>query len=310
MVRLDWGTVIGRVKEIVTEFPYKHGFKPTLRGVFYILVSEGLIPNTKKSYQYLSKRCVKARMDGILPWNCFQDKTREGKGTYDDYYISAEDFFEYRKADYEEAETRFRESWKYFGIGKWYKQPKYVEVWLEKEALTDVVYSITALLGVRLNPARGYSSWTFLYENIQMLNEDKEIWILYLGDFDPSGEDIARFIKEAYDFFGKEINFEKIAITKEQIEKYELPHRPEDASEIEKLKRDPRFRRWPYGLYRVELDALAALQPETFKRLIEEGIEKHFDEEIWEEVREEREELRKKVKEMIEEYFANRTDKE
>ena len=104
--------------------------------------------------------------------------------------------------------------------------------------------------------------------DVGYIRNDKEAVILYYGDFDPSGKDIDRFIKESLEWFGLDIEFIRIAITLEQIEEHNLPHTPDDAKEIAKMRRDPRFKKWEYGLFRVELDALMAFVPIVFENMI------------------------------------------
>ena len=50
--------------------------KPTLRTMFYRLVSLEIIPNTKQSYKSLSSATVKARKLGEIPWDCFSDQSQ------------------------------------------------------------------------------------------------------------------------------------------------------------------------------------------------------------------------------------------
>jgi hypothetical protein len=79
---------------------------------------------------------------------------------------------------------------------------------------------------------KGYPSLIFLYKCIEELkalidryNLDHEnIHIKYCGDLDPSGEDIDRYIKYRLKQLGIEgIDFQRVAITPEQIKEYDLP---------------------------------------------------------------------------------------
>jgi hypothetical protein len=74
-----------------------------------------------------------------------------------------------------------------------------------------------------------------------------------------------------------------VAITDSQIEEYGLQHlKNTDPEVMAKLLRDPNaqhFRDEHDGeLFQIELDALQALQPKTFKRLVLSNIDQHFDE--------------------------------
>jgi len=52
---------------------------------------------------------------------------------------------------------------------------------------------------------------------IRLKNPDRRIHILYFGDFDPSGEDMDRHLKDALSYFFERdhylIDFERVAVT-------------------------------------------------------------------------------------------------
>jgi hypothetical protein len=83
-----------------------------------------------------------------------------------------------------------------------------------------------------------------------------------------------------------EIDFQRIAITREQIEQFNLPPKPEDALTLEKLDRDSRtegFKKEHNGeLYAVELDALLALVPDDFEQLVKYSVDQYYDNDIYE----------------------------
>ena len=80
-----------------------------------------------------------------------------------------------------------------------------------------------------------------------------------------------------------EIDFQKIAVTPEQIKKYNLPYNP-DKITTEKMNRDSRTNGFieKYGkLYAVELDALPALIPDEFRKMVIESVDQFFDQRIY-----------------------------
>lgn len=183
----------------------------------------------------------------------------------------------------------------------WLNQPKKVIVACEKEADYPIIKSILHDLHVDTFYERGYTGWRPLFEAAEKIKaEGKKPTVIALGDFDPSGEDIVRFLKQAFHDLGfKDIIVEKVVVTKEQVERFKLPHRPEDAKEIEKLQKDPRFKKWPYGLYRVETAALRDRAPDYFDSIIKEAVQKYFDQEIWEKVKTAQEKAREKISEFF-----------
>jgi hypothetical protein len=165
-------------------------------------------------------------------------------------------------------------------IPRWYKQPHYVEVWIEKQALADTFSSFLEGRDVRIVVNRGYSGWSFLFENCMRLlkvkRSRKEIHILYFGDFDPSGDDMDDHLEDAFRYFGLEdIDFERIAVTEEQIEEFNLPPMPKNKETIDKVNHDTRKNGFikKYGkLYIVEVDALLAIVPDKFKSIVKDRL--------------------------------------
>ncbi len=149
---------------------------------------------------------------------------------------------------------------------------------VEKQALADTFESFLEDRQVQIAVNKGYAGWTFLSENADRLMEiclehpDKRIHILYFGDFDPSGEDMDRHLEDALSYFFDldhySIDFERIAVTEEQIDEYDLPPVPEDSETLDKLDKDSRkggFIDKHGQLIAVELDALLAIAPDNFK---------------------------------------------
>jgi hypothetical protein len=71
------------------------GIKPTLRTLFYRLVSLEVIPNTPNSYDKLSQYIVEARKEGRISWDAISDNVRYTLGNFNDDYISPEDYVDY-----------------------------------------------------------------------------------------------------------------------------------------------------------------------------------------------------------------------
>jgi hypothetical protein len=174
-------------------------------------------------------------------------------------------------------------------IPRWHNQPKYVEIWIEKNAMAGVFSSVlTESRQVRIVPNGGWSSFSFQSENFQRLryyrSMGKNVYVLYYGDYDPSG---ARMVKNLEEALRKmEIHFLHVAITKEQIEQFGLQGltNPDPAVRA-KLEKDPNaesFKLENNGqLFQIELDALSALRPDELKELLEKGVDEHFDDDIY-----------------------------
>ena len=272
--RTNWNQIVEEEIPKALEFFQSEGVKPTLRTLFYRLVSLGLIPNTRSAYKQLSRKLVQARKKGLFAWDFLEDKVRYTIDKYDATYRSEEDLTQCK----------------------------------EKDALAATFDSWLSDLEITIRVNRGYSSWTFIYENVQALKRKLEdhdkIVILYAGDLDPSGVDIERFLREALDYFGitqEQVIFKRVAITEDQVDKYNLPPRPEDIQTLQKLERDPRYKKYNKQ-YIVELDALVAIVPEEFREELRNTILQYHDEKIYEETREEAKRIREESKKIVEEY--------
>jgi hypothetical protein len=137
---------------------------------------------------------------------------------------------------------------------------------LEKDALSGIFENALDPYGVTLNVGRGYDGWTSIQQAAERyLSCDTEcrITVLYFGDFDPSGLDIARSLQDRLAFFDCHPEIVKVALTKEDVVRFNLPPDftkatdPRRAAFVEK-----------YGDMAVELDALP---PDILeKRLVKE----------------------------------------
>ncbi|MFY9872436.1 MAG: hypothetical protein WAK17_22220 [Candidatus Nitrosopolaris sp.] len=116
----------------------------------------------------------------------------------------------------------------------------------------------------------------------------KEIHILYFGDFDPSGDNMEDHLDNAFVYFGLEdIDFERVAVTEEQIEEFNLPPVPNNKETIDKVNHDTRKKRFirKYGkLYVVELDALLAIVPDEFNSIVQGSVDQFFDTSIYQNI--------------------------
>ncbi len=166
---------------------------------------------------------------------------------------------------------RLKNAHEKYKVPRWYGQPNYVEEWLEKKAAAETIMSFLGDRQVRVVPVGGFDSWGDAYKHSQrlkMIREDSKkrgislnIHILYIGDFDPSGDNIETHSRQQQNYFQAWVDLERIAVTKEQIEQYHLPPQPKDPQTLKKLGKDPRtgtFTAVHGQLYAVELEALTA----------------------------------------------------
>jgi 5S rRNA maturation endonuclease (ribonuclease M5) len=317
--RTNWESVLKIAIEEAKNYYLQNKIEPTLRGLFYILISKNVIPNTRSAYNTLSKVIAEYRYQGGKIH--LRDLTRPH------WYLEKEEkeAVELSEEEIKKIIENYIQNASSYTINEWDDQPKRVIVVLEKEAQFDFVKQTIQEVfpfGVyKLICSRGFDSATDIIilakEILKIKKEGKNAVVLVLSDFDPSGEEI--FIDFKNRLFRlstvPNLDIEKVAITKEQIFQFNLPYAPESEEEIKKLKRDPRYDRFvaQHGLMRVELDALVSLRPNEFKQIIKQAIEKHFDYEIYksktlpriEEAKKKSEEIAKKNLEKLNKIFKS-----
>lgn len=246
------------INKIIEEYQAR-GYKLTLRQLYYQLVSRDIIPNSLTEYQKLSGVLKDGRMMGIVDWNAIEDRIRVPRipycasGVYESLCTIADAHRIDRQSD----------------------QDSYIEVWAEKDALSGILYRITHEYHVNLMINRGYSSCTAMYDAsyrlLKQVSKGKKCTIIYLGDLDPSGEDMVRDIRDRLEEFGlyENITVKKIGLTYEQVQAYNPP------SNYAKVK-DPRAKGYieKYGPVSWEVDAL---RPDVLENLLRNELESCID---------------------------------
>lgn len=257
------------INQIITEYQ-EEGYKLTLRQLYYQLVSRDVIPNKQTEYTKLSNILKEGRMGGIVDWDAIEDRLRipSVPASWNDPQEAMESLIEQ------------------FMLPRMNGQPNYIEVWVEKDALSGVLKRVTEKYHIPILVNRGYSSVSAMFDAYQRFrygikqileygHDGSEVIILYLGDFDPSGIDMIRDIKDRilefstkhYDYFP--LSVIPVALTREQIIKYKPPKNPAKIS-------DPRAKEFisKHGSASWEVDALP---PNILNLLLESAIKKHVD---------------------------------
>lgn len=249
--RLDWDYVLGEAARIVKSYDTQ----VTLRQLFYRLVSAEIIENTQSRYNSLSARSAQARRDGWFPSLIDNNRNMGGHSGWDSP--------EQALRTIAKAYTRDRTEHQVFGI--------YVAV--EKNALRGLLESWFDELGVAIVALGGYASQTYcddVAEDVARYGRDAVL--IYGGDFDPSGLDIQRDFEARTDCWH---SVERVALSWEQIEQYNLPPLPGKSSD----SRAAGFVAEHGELVQVELDALP---PDVLRSLYQAGIDEWWNDEAYE----------------------------
>ncbi len=244
------------INTIIKEYA-KEGYKLTLRQLYYQLVSRDIIANKIQEYAKLSTLLVKGRMAGVVDWEAIEDRIRVP-------------FLPYWVIDIEDAISDTVDQYR---LNRQEGQDVYIELWVEKDALSGVLKRITTKYHINLMVNRGYSSCTAMHDAYERfkIQEDagNKVVVLYLGDHDPSGLDMIRDIEDRLVEFGVDPQVIPIGLTMAQIKKYNPPPNPAKIT-------DPRAKNYilKHGNTSWEVDAL---NPKVLHQLVRNNVEKLID---------------------------------
>lgn len=275
------------------------GFNLTLRQLYYQFIARDLFPdsyaneagtkNTVQSYKKLGDIISNAREGGMIDWNYITDRGRSSES----------------RPHWGNPKHFMRSVAPQFGTDIWQDQPRRVEVWVEKDALSDVVARACRPLDVPYTACKGYMSASAIWEaahNRMLVNWNERrqpTVILHLGDHDPSGIDMSRDIQDRLNMFSSQyeaeyhenghpdITVSRIALTREQIDQYEPPPNPAKES-------DSRFESYQ-AIHGDESWELDALEPQVIVELIETNIRQLMAPRIYSQSRRQEESWRKQL---------------
>ena len=144
----------------------------TVRQVFYQATVAGIVEKSEAGYNKVQTDLVQMRRAGVLPYSWLADNTR----------------WQRKPHTFDSVEQALQDTAKSYRKSLWADADCYVEIWLEKDALSGVVYPVTDQYDVPLMVARGYASLSFLHSAAEYIsNLEVPSYIYHFGDFDPSG---------------------------------------------------------------------------------------------------------------------------
>lgn len=255
--------VIEHANRIIAEYQAQ-GLSLTLRQLYYQFVSRDLIPNNQREYKKLGDIIGNARQAGLIDWYSIKDRGRVLRGT---------SFWDSPDQIIAAAANGYR-------TDRWALSQRYhVEVWVEKEALVDVIGRAAQTWDLNYFACKGYTSESAMWEAAQRLlrreRDGKGTVILHLGDHDPSGIDMTRDIQDRLRRFRAGTIVKRLALNMDQVDEYQPPPNPAKMS-------DSRAEGYvaEYGDESWELDAL---DPALLNRVILDAVEPYLDMPAWDE---------------------------
>jgi hypothetical protein len=291
-MRPDTEQYLHRVNSILEEFA-ADGYTLTLRQLYYQLVGRDEIANSTSSYNKLGRVIASGRLAGLIDWEHIEDRLR---------VVSKTTTWDSPKQILEAAARQFK-------YDRLQGQQNYLEVWVEKDALSQVVERAAQPYQVPVMVNRGYGSVSAMYEAYRRFEREmgqgkERCFILYLGDHDPSGLDMVRDIEDRVGGMldsgeysagsSDRLQVVHIALTMEQIKRYSPPPNPAkitDSRAGEYIKR--------HGMKSWEVDALP---PKTLVKLITEHLEQHLDVELYNSIKAKEEAVRGRALDYINDF--------
>ena len=212
---LDWAL------ERIEDLPYK----PTARWLFYRLVQEkGFVKADYKRFLQITSKARKGYYNGWTP-ETFADDTREIIGEFGIGFTSPFSWFDSQAR----KKPRLEIAW---------HQKNLVIVCFEAKAMVGQFKHLLGDMRVPLCPFGGDASIPFKYKIAELVDscsdfydeeDEKPIYILYFGDYDPKGLEIPEnAMRDINAWSTLDFRYIRCGINKEHLERYDIPDRPEE----------------------------------------------------------------------------------
>lgn len=289
----DWDDILDEGARIVRSYTTR----VSLRQLFYRLIAARLLRNTRPEYSQLSARSAVRRRVGTFP-----RLIDHGRSIH-------------RETGWESVEERIDVI---IHSSRWYErdhsegQKHFLVIGVEKETLTAQMRAWFGDLYIPIVPVRGYSSETYDTSVKDMVRADgRPAILLYVGDLDPSGEDIDRNFIAQTDCWHRIV---RVAVLEEHLKPrdeggYDLirgPGKPTDSRARAFIAKygcyvDDDGTRHPDVPIQVEVEAL---DPDDLRDLVQAAIDRYWSKKAHKKVlkreRRERKELARRLERLRE----------
>jgi hypothetical protein len=212
----------------------------------------------KSEMQRVYRLLKEARERGYIPWEWIVDETRTLE----------------RVPTWSDPESYARCVARSYRRDFWGQQPVRVELWSEKGTVRGVLGPVLDHFAVGFRVMHGFSGATTIHD-VSQDDDGRELIVLYVGDFDPSGmfmseEDLPARLS---DYGGDHVSIQRIALTREHVT--DLPSFPATDK-----RKDPRYRwfRANHGNRCWELDAM---DPNDLRNCVDEVIAELIEPVAW-----------------------------
>ncbi|MGR3935264.1 hypothetical protein [Streptomyces sp. BRA346] len=239
---------------------YRDHLPVSLRQLFYVLLSDGVLEKTERDYKRMCEYVGMARRSGRIPWDMIRDDTQLAVNAPPSF-AGLEDFWMAVDAAVDD-----------YRVDRQVGQPVRLELWCETAGMVPQLVRIGEEFGIACFSGGGFDGLAGKHDAaVRTMSEGRKTRILHLGDYDQSGEHMFSSLAEDVIAFaeaaGGEVEFERVAVTPEQIITYNLPTAPPKATD----------RRSFSGITTTQAEALP---PDILAAIVRQAIEAHRDPEV------------------------------
>lgn len=301
-------TVLNAVMQVFED--YKDYLPLTGRQVFYRLVGAYGYPKDERAANKLYGILGRARRAGMLPFTHLRDGG--GSTAVPQTFADEDAFWDGVKDDL-----------KHYSRNRQAGQEIFIELFCEAPGMMPQLQKASFPYSVPVYGTRGYTGLSVVGEVARRaLMRDVPTQILQVGDLDPSGvgiyetlsADVTAFVRQAARTAGNgkpilaqrlgvpewrtkqldgmpwppRIHFERIALTWDQVDEYDLPTAPPSS-------KDSRSKNWPYD----DTAQAEALPPDILQQVVRDNIENHLDMLVYDDEVEREEQDRENIQERI-----------
>ncbi|MFT3793027.1 MAG: hypothetical protein QM741_18605 [Rudaea sp.] len=244
--------LVDRIQHVLDE--YRDYLPLTARQIFYRLVGSFDYEKTETAYNRLTETLVRARRARLIDFASIRD---DGFTADDDIGWSGLD----------EVKDAIANTVNDYRIDRQRGQHRRIALWCEAQGMLPQMKRAGARFSVPAYSSGGFDSVTCKHNMAKRFADLGNVLVLHVGDHDPSGvhvfgaldEDVNAFIVD----MGGKVEFRRVAVLPEHIEKYGLLTAPPKATD----------RRNFHG----QTVQAEALPPDRLAELVREAIENNLD---------------------------------
>jgi hypothetical protein len=211
--------LLDQVQAVLDE--YADHLPLTVRQIFYRLVGNHGYAKTELAYDNLGEMLNRARRARRVDFDNIRDDGVTAQIPL--AFTSREAFIATAK--------RLAANYK---MDRQHGQARYVELWVEAAGMVPMLAAVVGEYGIPTYSSGGFDSLTAKHDAAERIaGRDVPTLILHVGDHDPSGLAMFQAVAEDVEAMADEdygaVTFDRVAVTPDQIRRYNLPTAPAKA---------------------------------------------------------------------------------